>query len=131
MGIAPLQPNKDYDTCIEQLMKSRDQFNMCLFRGIRSRLHKELLIASITEHMGHGNSVTPGWWTPSGRSRLAKREADSSQPTVQQRAIPELYSLNDLAKLIALHSQLASDSQLALTRSYHCRCLQGQKGHAL
>jgi len=36
-----------------------------LNRSNRSKLYNtELLIAIIAEHMGHGSSVVPDWWTP-------------------------------------------------------------------
>jgi len=80
LGTTPLQPNRVCDTHIDKLIKGRDPDNKRLNRGTRSRLHnKELLIAIIAEHMGHGNSVKPEWWTPRNRSRPAKR----IEPTVK------------------------------------------------
>lgn len=64
LRMTPVQPNKEYDTCIEKLIRGKDPDNRRLNRGNRNRLNnKELSLAIIAEHMGHGSSVMPGWWT--------------------------------------------------------------------
>ena len=64
LRMTPVQPNKEYDTCIEKLIRGKDPDNRRLNRGNRNRLNnQELSLAIKAEHMGHGSSVLPRWWT--------------------------------------------------------------------